>query len=440
MGEYDPRWVDQGFAPSAARGFCDRGRHDDACFLVHVRGSELLRVPRGLRQFTDDSDPTALIVISGVLMIVGLFRVFYSIFSSVRYISGQVLKSAESMILASELVEGMEPAVKLVEGMEGWVPHPVCFLWLACEEEFFRTLGAMSACWNSRLASPDEDSDREEEKKVDELLARMNELMAMVSSATGDPEATAASRRRASTLRKRSWEKRMIRGPVASGSKEASGSEDWDPAMEEDGFEAAEAGEGLGPRDSGAPVRLLMRELLQRRSQAEEVAELAKLVSLQCMQLEVKNRRTEAAERRCQAMERRAVTAERYAAALERELALSCGSVRTLEVEKRSLEADNAALKDQLHSKSKEEGAEQLHSEATRLLEKLSQAPSPRARGAKAEETPEKRKSNGQGKLKSVRSSSCEGGVLNSWPLTPDQKGPRPARHTLGTPKAGFDR
>ncbi|CAJ1399336.1 unnamed protein product [Effrenium voratum] len=52
-----------------------------------------------MTQFTDDSDPTALIVISGVLMIVGLFRVFYSIFSSVRYISGQVLKSAESMIL-----------------------------------------------------------------------------------------------------------------------------------------------------------------------------------------------------------------------------------------------------------------------------------------------------------------------------------------------------
>ena len=43
----------------------------------------------------------------------------------------------------------------------------------------------------------------------------------------------------------------------------------WAPVLKaEDGFEAAEAGEGLGPRDSGAPVRLLMRELLQRRSQA----------------------------------------------------------------------------------------------------------------------------------------------------------------------------
>ena len=46
--------------------YCEE-RHD-----IDSGARGLLRVPRGLRQFTDDSDPTALIVISGVLMIVGL--------------------------------------------------------------------------------------------------------------------------------------------------------------------------------------------------------------------------------------------------------------------------------------------------------------------------------------------------------------------------------
>lgn len=54
---------------------------------------------RGARQATSDSNP--LPVISALMIIAGLFRVFYSLYRFVTLLSGKVLESAESMILES---------------------------------------------------------------------------------------------------------------------------------------------------------------------------------------------------------------------------------------------------------------------------------------------------------------------------------------------------
>ena len=53
----------------------------------------------GARQATSDSNP--LPVISALMIIAGLFRVFYSLYRFVTLLSGKVLESAESMILES---------------------------------------------------------------------------------------------------------------------------------------------------------------------------------------------------------------------------------------------------------------------------------------------------------------------------------------------------
>jgi len=49
------------------------------------------------QQATSDSNP--LPVISALMIIAGLFRVFYSLYRFVTLLSGKVLESAESMIL-----------------------------------------------------------------------------------------------------------------------------------------------------------------------------------------------------------------------------------------------------------------------------------------------------------------------------------------------------
>lgn len=66
--------------------------------IIHLPFAPLFR---GARQATSDSNP--LPVISALMIIAGLFRVFYSLYRFVTLLSGKVLESAESMILESLL-------------------------------------------------------------------------------------------------------------------------------------------------------------------------------------------------------------------------------------------------------------------------------------------------------------------------------------------------
>eukprot|EP00439_Symbiodinium_sp_Y106_P032051 s5223_g3.t2 len=205
----------------------------------------------------------------------------------------------------------------------------------------------------------------EEEVKVDAMLARMDELMAMVSIATSDDDFREKRQRIAKKLRRTSIQ--LMRTASAGKDKEddMSGSEEWE-------------GASAISHDS-QPTPATMKELFQRSREADEVAKLAKLISLQSIQLEVSGQRTQAAEQRCEALEERARAAEDCIEALEAELALRRRRAEVLELHRRKLEADNVELQRRLQNlhpekENKEEGsAESLHEQATRLLEKLSQ-------------------------------------------------------------------
>ncbi|CAE7281983.1 GIP [Symbiodinium sp. KB8] len=217
------------------------------------------------------------------------------------------------------------------------------------------------------MFSMDEDAARgereEEEVKVDAMLARMDELMAMVSIATSDDDFREKRQRIAKKLRRTSIE--LMRTISAGNGKEddMSGSEEWEGAS------------AISDSQRAATIK----ELFQRSREADEVAKLAKLVSLQSIQLEVSGQRTQAAEQRCEALEQRARAAEHCVEALEAELALRRRRAEVLELHRRKLEADNVELQRRLQNlhptkENKEDAsAESLHKQATQLLEKLSQ-------------------------------------------------------------------
>ncbi|CAE7341519.1 GIP [Symbiodinium pilosum] len=204
------------------------------------------------------------------------------------------------------------------------------------------------------------------------MLARMDELMAMVSIATSDDDFREKRQRIASKLRKTSYELMRATSPGRAREEDVSGSEVW---------------EGVDP-PSHHDSALVIKELLQRSREADEVAKLAKLISFQAVQLEVNGRRTQAAEQRCEALEQRAKAAEHCVEALEKELELRRRRADLLEAHRRMLAADNLELQKRLQKAKplEKEGeasasasAAYLHREATQLLEKLSH---PRTRNA----------------------------------------------------------
>ncbi|CAE7684024.1 GIP [Symbiodinium sp. CCMP2592] len=205
----------------------------------------------------------------------------------------------------------------------------------------------------------------EEEVKVDAMLARMDELMAMVSIATSDDDFREKRQHIAKKLRRTSIQ--LMRTAFGGKGKEddMSGSEEWEGAS------------AISHDSQPAPATI--KELFQRSREADEVAKLAKLISLQSIQLEVSGQRTQAAEQRCEALEERARAAEDCIEALEAELTLRRRRAEVLELHRRQLEAENVELQRRLQNlhpekENKEEGsAESLHEQATRLLEKLSQ-------------------------------------------------------------------
>lgn len=213
-------------------------------------------------------------------------------------------------------------------------------------------------------------SESGDDVEVDAVLARMDQLMHLVSVATSEEDKQ--SRQQFSRMCRESMDKLWNDLPqgivnqlnAMETGEDASGSEIWEPRRAEG-------------------------QTAKRSSQGEEVVKLARLVFLQSMQLEVKGQRAFAAELQCKAMKDRALTAESYLSSLENELQIHKELVEELQVEKRSLVLENAMLgargleifHQRKQPKPKELGAEKLHREASELLKKLSRtAPSkPRA-------------------------------------------------------------
>lgn len=269
-------------------------------------------------------------------------------------------------------------------------------------------------------------SESGDDVEVDAVLARMDQLMHLVSVATSEEDKQ--SRQRFSRICRESMDKLwndLPQGIVSQlnameTGEEASGSEIWEPRRAE-------------------------HKTAKHSSEGEEVVKLARLVFLQSMQLEVKGQRAFAAELQCKAMKDRALTAESYLSSLENELQIHKELVEELQVEKRSLVLENAMLgargleifHQRKQPKPKEMGAEKLHREASELLQKLSRtAPSkPRASILRTVSPQAKEEPAPSGHVKFGVPRGSRMVQIPSVPLVPSAAGlsgaPMTRRHTL---------